>query len=159
LRAIAEKYAELKRDPNHIEYLCEVDGYTADDMYTYNQVLDFIESDNLDIESDTEQFIFSVASALIKVYCVNPIETTMSQPTISLLNGRAGRQCMSHWIPLTKMIQYHALNTPNAMVCWTHLVGNNLSSCQELQEGRAYWSIRLSFTPIGKKFFGSLVHG
>jgi hypothetical protein len=55
VRAIAEIDAKLKPDPSHIKFLCEVDGDTADDIYTYNQVLDFIERDNLDIESDTEQ--------------------------------------------------------------------------------------------------------
>jgi hypothetical protein len=55
VRAIAEKDAELKRDPSHIKFLCEVDGDTANDIYTYNQVLDFIERDNLDIESDMGQ--------------------------------------------------------------------------------------------------------
>jgi hypothetical protein len=32
-----------------------VDGDTADDIYTYNQILDFIDRDSLDIASDTEQ--------------------------------------------------------------------------------------------------------
>jgi hypothetical protein len=53
--AIADKEVELKRDPNHIKILCEVDGDTADDIYTYNQVLDYIVRDSLDIDSDTEQ--------------------------------------------------------------------------------------------------------
>lgn len=55
VRAITEKDAELQRDPEHIKFLCEVDGDTADEIYSYNQVLDFIECDNLDIENDTEQ--------------------------------------------------------------------------------------------------------
>jgi hypothetical protein len=36
VRAVTEKDAELKRGPNHIKFLCEVDGDTADDIYTYN---------------------------------------------------------------------------------------------------------------------------
>jgi hypothetical protein len=36
--AIIEKGSELKRDPNHIRFLCEVDGDTVDDIYTYNQI-------------------------------------------------------------------------------------------------------------------------
>jgi hypothetical protein len=32
LRAIIEKDSELKRDPNHIRFLCEVDGDTVDDI-------------------------------------------------------------------------------------------------------------------------------
>jgi hypothetical protein len=54
-RAILENDADMKRDPQHIKLLCEVDGDTADAIYTYNQVLDFIERDNLDMDSDTEQ--------------------------------------------------------------------------------------------------------
>jgi hypothetical protein len=45
----------MKRDPQHVKFLCEVDGDTADEIYTYNQVLDLIERDNLDMDSDTEQ--------------------------------------------------------------------------------------------------------
>jgi hypothetical protein len=53
--AIIEKDSALKRYPNHIRFLCEVDGDTVDIIYTYNQILDFIERDNLDIAIDTEQ--------------------------------------------------------------------------------------------------------
>jgi hypothetical protein len=55
LRAIIAKNAELKRDSDHIKFLCEVDGDTADDIYTYNQALDFIDRDCLAIESNTGQ--------------------------------------------------------------------------------------------------------
>jgi hypothetical protein len=53
--AILELDAGLKREPQHDKFLCEVDGDTSDEIYTYNQVLDFIEQDNLDTDSDTEQ--------------------------------------------------------------------------------------------------------
>jgi hypothetical protein len=43
VRAIVEHDADLKRDPQHVKFLCDVDGDTADEIYTYNQVLDFIE--------------------------------------------------------------------------------------------------------------------
>jgi hypothetical protein len=43
LRAIVEMDSELKRDPNHIRFLCEVDGDTVGNIYTYNQILDFID--------------------------------------------------------------------------------------------------------------------
>jgi hypothetical protein len=55
VRVILDQEADLQRNPDHIKFLCEVDGDTADDIYTYNQVMDFIERDNLDWESDTEQ--------------------------------------------------------------------------------------------------------
>jgi hypothetical protein len=35
--------------------LCEVNNDTADEIYTYNHVLNFIEQENLDMDSDTEQ--------------------------------------------------------------------------------------------------------
>jgi hypothetical protein len=55
VRAILEHDADMKRDPQHVKFLCEVDGDTADKIYTYNQVLDLMEQENLDMDSDTEQ--------------------------------------------------------------------------------------------------------
>jgi hypothetical protein len=43
VRAIIEKDSEMKRYHDHIKFLCEVDGNTADDIYTYNHFLDLIE--------------------------------------------------------------------------------------------------------------------
>jgi hypothetical protein len=63
VRAILEHDADMKRDPQHVRFLCEVDGDTADEIYTYNQVLDLIEQDNLDMDSDTEQ--------LYRFRCIN----------------------------------------------------------------------------------------
>jgi hypothetical protein len=54
VRAVLDHDADMKRDPQHVKILCEVDCNTADEIYTYNQVLDFIEGDNLDMDSDTE---------------------------------------------------------------------------------------------------------
>jgi hypothetical protein len=47
--------ADMNRSPQHVKFLWEVDGNTADEILTYNQVLDLIEQDNLDMDSDTEQ--------------------------------------------------------------------------------------------------------
>jgi hypothetical protein len=55
VRAILEHDADLKCESQNVQFLCEVDGDTANEIYTYNQVLDFIERDNLDMDSDTEQ--------------------------------------------------------------------------------------------------------
>jgi hypothetical protein len=55
VRAILEHDVDMKRDSQHVKFMCEVDGDTADEIYTYNQVLDFIEHDNLDVDSDMEQ--------------------------------------------------------------------------------------------------------
>jgi hypothetical protein len=41
VHAIIRKDAEMKRDPDHIQFLCDVDSNTSDDIYTY-QALDFI---------------------------------------------------------------------------------------------------------------------
>jgi hypothetical protein len=49
---IIEKDSELKCDPDPINFL--VDGDTADDMYSCNQDLDFIEHDSFEFYSDTE---------------------------------------------------------------------------------------------------------
>jgi hypothetical protein len=46
---------ELKRDPNYIKFLCEVEGDTNDDIYAYNQILDFTEKGNLGSDSGMEQ--------------------------------------------------------------------------------------------------------
>jgi hypothetical protein len=55
VRALLEHDADLKCEAQHVKCLCEVDDDTSDEIYTYNQVLDFIERDNLDMDSDTEQ--------------------------------------------------------------------------------------------------------
>jgi Reverse transcriptase (RNA-dependent DNA polymerase) len=55
VRAIIDKDNEVKKDPQYIKFLCEIDGDTADEIISYNQILDYIERDNLDVENDTEQ--------------------------------------------------------------------------------------------------------
>jgi hypothetical protein len=55
VRAIIEKDSELKPDSYRIRFLCKLDGDTVDEIYTYNQILDLFERDNLDSDYDTEQ--------------------------------------------------------------------------------------------------------
>ena len=55
VRMIIDKEAELQKDPKYIKFLCEVDGDVADEILTYNEILDHIERDNKDVENDTEQ--------------------------------------------------------------------------------------------------------
>jgi hypothetical protein len=55
VRAIIDNDAELQKGPCYTKFLCEVDGEVADEIYSQNQILDFIERDNLDIENDTKQ--------------------------------------------------------------------------------------------------------
>ena len=38
-----------------MRFICEVPNSTVDAIYTYNEILDHIEKDNMDIDSDTEQ--------------------------------------------------------------------------------------------------------
>jgi hypothetical protein len=72
IRAIIEKDAELKRYPDHFKFLCEIDGETSDDIYTFDQVLDLMERDSLDIESDTERMYgfccISAHQAILRTY-------------------------------------------------------------------------------------------
>ena len=54
-KGIVDKDAKLKQEPEYIKFICEVDGDTADEIFTYNQILDHIERDNLDETNDTER--------------------------------------------------------------------------------------------------------
>jgi hypothetical protein len=38
-----------------MKFICEVPNSTVDEILTYNEILDHIEKDNVDIDSDTEQ--------------------------------------------------------------------------------------------------------
>jgi hypothetical protein len=38
-----------------MKFICEVPNSTVDEIFTYNEMLDHIEKDNNDMESDTEQ--------------------------------------------------------------------------------------------------------
>jgi hypothetical protein len=51
---ILENDAKFEFNLFHINSLFAVDGESADEIYTYIQVLDFIERDNLDEPSETE---------------------------------------------------------------------------------------------------------
>ena len=55
VREIIDKENEQKNDPDYIKFICEVDGNKADEIHTYNEILDHIEKDNNDKENDTEQ--------------------------------------------------------------------------------------------------------
>jgi hypothetical protein len=85
VRAILDHDADLKRYPHHIKFLCEVDGDTADEIYTYNQVLDFTERDtSLTWIVTQNSCIASDASLGIKVHFVPQMKTTSNQPLMSL---------------------------------------------------------------------------
>jgi hypothetical protein len=38
-----------------MKFVCEVPGLTFDEIFTYNEILGHIKSDNSDLESETEQ--------------------------------------------------------------------------------------------------------
>jgi hypothetical protein len=53
VRAIIDK--ERQQDPQYTKFLCEVDCDVADEIRTYNEILDHIERDSNDLEKDAEQ--------------------------------------------------------------------------------------------------------
>jgi Reverse transcriptase (RNA-dependent DNA polymerase) len=54
VRAIVEKEDDLKKGVEYMKFICEVPNATADEIFTYNEILDHIERDNSEIENDTE---------------------------------------------------------------------------------------------------------
>ena len=55
VRAFIERDDELKKGSEHMKFICEVPNSTVDEIYTYNEIMDYIERDNADIDNDTEQ--------------------------------------------------------------------------------------------------------
>ena len=55
VRAIVDKEEDLKKGAEYMRFICEVPNSTVDAIYTYDEILDHIEKDNMDINSDTEQ--------------------------------------------------------------------------------------------------------
>ena len=55
VRAIIDKEDEKKKGLEYMKFVCEVPNSTVDEILTYNEILDFIEQDNNDIDNDTEQ--------------------------------------------------------------------------------------------------------
>jgi hypothetical protein len=53
--AVADKEDTLKKGSEYMKFICEVPNSTVDEILTYNEILDHIEKDNMDIASDTEQ--------------------------------------------------------------------------------------------------------
>jgi hypothetical protein len=55
VRGVIDKGDELKQGSAYLKFICEVPNSTVDEIFTYNEILDHIEKDNNDMESDTEQ--------------------------------------------------------------------------------------------------------
>jgi hypothetical protein len=53
--AVVYREEELQNGSEYMKFICEVPNSTVDEIYTYNEILNHIEKDNSDIESDTEQ--------------------------------------------------------------------------------------------------------
>jgi hypothetical protein len=75
VRTFVDKDATLKQEPEYIKFICEVDGDTADAIFTYNQILDHIE------QMIQNNCINSGASRHINVLCVLQSEITKDQHT------------------------------------------------------------------------------
>jgi hypothetical protein len=52
--AVVDREEELKTS-EYMRFICKAPNSTVDKIFTYNEILDHIEKDNIDIESDTEQ--------------------------------------------------------------------------------------------------------
>jgi hypothetical protein len=55
VRAVVDREEELKKGSVYIKCIYEVPNSMVDEIFTYNEILDHIEKDNIDIESNTEQ--------------------------------------------------------------------------------------------------------
>jgi hypothetical protein len=71
-----DREVELKKGSEYIKFICEVPNSTVDEIFTYNEILDHIEKDNIDIESDTEQLTSFIALLHIKVPFVHHVRIT-----------------------------------------------------------------------------------
>jgi hypothetical protein len=54
VRAIVEKENDVKKGVEYMKFIYEVPNSTADEIFTYNEILDHIERDNSDVVNDTE---------------------------------------------------------------------------------------------------------
>jgi hypothetical protein len=69
VHTIIDKDDELKKGSEYIKFICKVPSSTV--VFTYNEILDQIEKENNDIESDTNELFKFVALLLIKVPFAN----------------------------------------------------------------------------------------
>jgi hypothetical protein len=151
VRAIIEKDSELKRDPNHIRFLCEVDGDTLDDIYTYNQILDFIERDNLDIDNDTEQlYRFRLISAHQGSPRTSDRDYEGSTYNV-LVEWESGE---TTYEPLDII----AKDNPVTCAGYAGQIGLNASSIwQRIRRKYSEWLVTPSFPPSDENHSGNLV--
>jgi hypothetical protein len=53
VHAVVDKEDTLKKGSEYMKFICEVPNSTVDEILTYNEILDHIEKDDMDIDSDT----------------------------------------------------------------------------------------------------------
>jgi hypothetical protein len=64
-----------------MKFICEAPNSTIDEILTYNEILDHIEKDNMDIDSDTNNCKSSVVSQHTKAPFGHRTRTTKDQLT------------------------------------------------------------------------------
>ena len=55
VRAIVKNQEDLKTRPEYLKFICEVPNSDVDEILTYNEILDYIERENNEMDNDTEQ--------------------------------------------------------------------------------------------------------
>ena len=55
VRAVINNENKMKKGLEHVKFICEVPNSVVDEIYTYNDIVDFIERNKNEIENDTEQ--------------------------------------------------------------------------------------------------------
>jgi hypothetical protein len=55
VRAVFDKEDELNKGSEYMTFICEVPNSTVDEILTYNEILDYIEGEENEIQNATEQ--------------------------------------------------------------------------------------------------------
>jgi hypothetical protein len=55
VRAVIDKEDELKKESEYMKFSCEVPNSTVDEILTYNEILDYIEREENEVQNNTEQ--------------------------------------------------------------------------------------------------------
>jgi hypothetical protein len=55
VRDVTDKEDELKKGSEYMKFICELPNSTVDEILTYNEILDYIEREENEIQNDTEQ--------------------------------------------------------------------------------------------------------
>jgi hypothetical protein len=80
VRAVLDNEDNMKKEPQYMNFICEVPNLKVDEMYMYNEIFDHIEKDKDDIENDNTS---SDVSLHIKVHCAHLIKNTKAHSIMS----------------------------------------------------------------------------